>query len=135
MEIHPLQLDTACSSGSLHTLSAVNTDLKKGSRDPDTLTVGAGSHGACLTLNDHDNIRQFVQEFTFRGLLPHIEKNIRQLNDQVPLLYLVEKTTLLLLYSEERLLFDCVVTFEILVYVALGNVSILKMCCFACTLP
>ncbi|XP_028258909.1 trafficking protein particle complex subunit 8 [Parambassis ranga] len=83
MEIHPLQLDTACSSGSLHTLSAVNTDVKKGSRDPDTLTVGAGSHGACLTLNDHDNIRQFVQEFTFRGLLPHIEKNIRQLNDQL----------------------------------------------------
>lgn len=36
-----------------------------------------------LTLKDHDHIRLFVQEFTFRGLLPHIEKNIRQLNDQV----------------------------------------------------
>uniref|UniRef100_A0A3B5A3T8 Trafficking protein particle complex 8 n=1 Tax=Stegastes partitus TaxID=144197 RepID=A0A3B5A3T8_9TELE len=52
-------------------------------RDPDTLVGGAGSHGACLTLNDHDHIRQFIQEFTFRGLLPHIEKNIRQLNDQL----------------------------------------------------
>lgn len=40
-------------------------------------------HGACLTLTDHDRIRQFIQEFTFRGLLPHIEKTIRQLNDQV----------------------------------------------------
>ncbi|ELW64615.1 Trafficking protein particle complex subunit 8 [Tupaia chinensis] len=39
-------------------------------------------HGACLTLTDHDRIRQFIQEFTFRGLLPHIEKTIRQLNDQ-----------------------------------------------------
>ncbi|XP_057698000.1 trafficking protein particle complex subunit 8 isoform X2 [Corythoichthys intestinalis] len=42
-----------------------------------------GPRGACLTLDDHDHIRQFVQEFTFRGLLPHVEKNIRQLNDQV----------------------------------------------------
>ncbi|XP_076991817.1 trafficking protein particle complex subunit 8 isoform X4 [Tamandua tetradactyla] len=40
-------------------------------------------HGACLTLTDHDRIRQFIQEFTFRGLLPHIEKTIRQLNDQL----------------------------------------------------
>uniref|UniRef100_A0A3Q1EDQ8 Trafficking protein particle complex subunit 8 n=1 Tax=Acanthochromis polyacanthus TaxID=80966 RepID=A0A3Q1EDQ8_9TELE len=83
LENHALLLDTANSSGSLHTLSAVNTDLKKGARDPDVLVVGAGSHGACLTLNDHDHIRQFVQEFTFRGLLPHLEKNIRQLNDQL----------------------------------------------------
>ncbi|XP_029285270.1 trafficking protein particle complex subunit 8 isoform X2 [Cottoperca gobio] len=80
-ESHPLQLDTASSSGSLHALTAANTELKKAAREPE---VGvAGSHGACLTLNDHDHIRQFIQEFTFRGLLPHIEKNIRQLNDQL----------------------------------------------------
>ncbi|XP_044054925.1 trafficking protein particle complex subunit 8 isoform X2 [Siniperca chuatsi] len=83
LDSHPLQLDTASSSGSLHTLSAVCTDLKKGARDPENLVGGAASHGACLTLNDHDHIRQFIQEFTFRGLLPHIEKNIRQLNDQL----------------------------------------------------
>uniref|UniRef100_A0A8C3G8W7 Trafficking protein particle complex subunit 8 n=1 Tax=Cyclopterus lumpus TaxID=8103 RepID=A0A8C3G8W7_CYCLU len=83
LESHPLQLDTASSSGSLHTLSAVNPELKKGARDPESLAGGAGSHGASLTLNDHDHIRQFIQEFTFRGLLPHIEKNIRQLNDQL----------------------------------------------------
>ncbi|GAA6231935.1 trafficking protein particle complex subunit 8 [Lates japonicus] len=80
---HPLQLDTASSPGSLHTVSAVNTDLKKCARDSESIAGGAGSHGACLTLNDHDHIRQFIQEFTFRGLLPHIEKNIRQLNDQL----------------------------------------------------
>nr|XP_046247122.1 trafficking protein particle complex subunit 8 isoform X2 [Scatophagus argus] len=83
LESHPLQLDTPNSPGSLHTLSAVNTDLKKCAKDPESVTVAAGSHGACLTLNDHDHIRQFIQEFTFRGLLPHIEKNIRQLNDQL----------------------------------------------------
>uniref|UniRef100_A0A671Y287 Trafficking protein particle complex subunit 8 n=1 Tax=Sparus aurata TaxID=8175 RepID=A0A671Y287_SPAAU len=83
LESHPLQLDITSSSGSLHTLGAVKTELKKGARDPESLAGGAGSHGACLTLNDHDHIRQFIQEFTFRGLLPHIEKNIRQLNDQV----------------------------------------------------
>ncbi|XP_039983862.1 trafficking protein particle complex subunit 8 isoform X2 [Xiphias gladius] len=83
LESHPLQLDTASSSGSLHTLSTVNTDVKKGARDPESMAGGAGSHGASLTLNDHDHIRQFIQEFTFRGLLPHIEKNIRQLNDQL----------------------------------------------------
>uniref|UniRef100_A0A665TH95 Trafficking protein particle complex 8 n=1 Tax=Echeneis naucrates TaxID=173247 RepID=A0A665TH95_ECHNA len=63
LESHPLQLD-------------------EGS-DPESTAGGAGSHGVCLTLNDHDHIRQFIQEFTFRGLLPHIEKNIRQLNDQL----------------------------------------------------
>ncbi|KAK9519979.1 hypothetical protein VZT92_022668 [Zoarces viviparus] len=83
LESHPLQLDTASSSGSLHTLSAINPEPKKGARDPESLPGGAGSHGACLTLNDHDHVRQFIQEFTFRGLLPHIEKNIRQLNDQL----------------------------------------------------
>uniref|UniRef100_A0A3B3UAB1 Trafficking protein particle complex subunit 8 n=1 Tax=Poecilia latipinna TaxID=48699 RepID=A0A3B3UAB1_9TELE len=51
--------------------------------DTDSLAAAPGNHGTCLTLNDHDRIRQFIQEFTFRGLLPHIEKNIRQLNDQL----------------------------------------------------
>ncbi|XP_037325170.2 trafficking protein particle complex subunit 8 isoform X3 [Pungitius pungitius] len=75
LEPHPLQLDTA--------LCAEHPEPKKGAREPESLVGAAGSHGACLTLNDHDHIRQFIQEFTFRGLLPHIEKNIRQLNDQL----------------------------------------------------
>ncbi|XP_069778658.1 trafficking protein particle complex subunit 8 isoform X2 [Narcine bancroftii] len=44
---------------------------------------GSSARGLSLTLTDHDRIRQFIQEFTFRGLLPHIEKTIRQLNDQL----------------------------------------------------
>uniref|UniRef100_A0A8C7HJS3 Trafficking protein particle complex subunit 8 n=1 Tax=Oncorhynchus kisutch TaxID=8019 RepID=A0A8C7HJS3_ONCKI len=79
---HPLQLDTPSDTpGSLDALRAVAVETK-----PPPLTTGvaaATSHGACLTLNDHDRIRLFIQEFTFRGLLPHIEKNIRQLNDQL----------------------------------------------------
>ncbi|KAK6313879.1 hypothetical protein J4Q44_G00153380 [Coregonus suidteri] len=79
---HPLQLDTASDTpGSLDSLRSVAVETK-------TTTVYTGvaagtSHGACLTLKDHDRLRLFIQEFTFRGLLPHIEKNIRQLNDQL----------------------------------------------------
>lgn len=78
---HGLQLETVSSSGLLHNLPTVNPDLKK--PNPEHQYGGTGNHGAYLTLNDHDHIRQFIQEFTFRGLLPHIEKNIRQLNDQL----------------------------------------------------
>lgn len=56
-------------------------------RPPGTTTekkaVTGTIHGSCLTLTDHDRIRQFVQEFTFRGLIPHVEKTVRQLNDQL----------------------------------------------------
>ncbi|XP_061094723.1 trafficking protein particle complex subunit 8 isoform X1 [Conger conger] len=78
---HPLQLDHPSDPGgpqeTLEALRAVAPG-PEGKKQP-----GVTSHGACLTLNDHDRIRQFIQEFTFRGLLPHIEKNIRQLNDQL----------------------------------------------------
>nr|XP_032826932.1 trafficking protein particle complex subunit 8 [Petromyzon marinus] len=43
----------------------------------------AGPRGLCLTLADHERIRQFVHEFTVQGLLPHVERSIRQLNDQL----------------------------------------------------
>ncbi|KAM4739693.1 trafficking protein particle complex subunit 8 [Anableps anableps] len=83
LDTHPLQLDTDSCTASLLTLSPVDADGKKSTGDTDSLAAAAGNHGASLTLNDHDRIRQFIQEFTFRGLLPHIEKNIRQLNDQL----------------------------------------------------
>uniref|UniRef100_A0A3B5KZV1 Uncharacterized protein n=1 Tax=Xiphophorus couchianus TaxID=32473 RepID=A0A3B5KZV1_9TELE len=83
LDTHPLQLDTDSCTASLLTLSPVDADGKKSTGDTDSLAAAAGNHGTCLTLNDHDRIRQFIQEFTFRGLLPHIEKNIRQLNDQL----------------------------------------------------
>ncbi|XP_036613610.1 trafficking protein particle complex subunit 8 isoform X1 [Trichosurus vulpecula] len=78
---HPLQLDQSSDpasnfDGTDHIKSALSLH--------ETKKMNTGIlHGACLTLIDHDRIRQFIQEFTFRGLLPHIEKTIRQLNDQL----------------------------------------------------
>ncbi|KAI5619859.1 trafficking protein particle complex subunit 8 isoform X1 [Silurus asotus] len=83
-DTHPLKLDPtadpgyACNHG--EAINSVDTDLSGSQKQTPT---SPQAHGVCLTLNDHDRIRQFIQEFTFRGLLPHIEKNIRQLNDQL----------------------------------------------------
>ncbi|XP_027035371.2 trafficking protein particle complex subunit 8 isoform X1 [Tachysurus fulvidraco] len=81
---HPLNLDQTADPdypcNSSEAVNSVDMDLSR-SQKPTPSTSQA--HGVCLTLNDHDRIRQFIQEFTFRGLLPHIEKNIRQLNDQL----------------------------------------------------
>ncbi|XP_030069726.1 trafficking protein particle complex subunit 8 isoform X2 [Microcaecilia unicolor] len=78
---HPPQLDHLSDPGGnfectdcVSQLDSVNETRKSSAGTP---------HGACLTLTDHDRIRQFIQEFTFRGLVPHIEKTIRQLNDQL----------------------------------------------------
>eukprot|EP00117_Sycon_ciliatum_P046803 scpid5573/ scgid3607/ Trafficking protein particle complex subunit 8; Protein TRS85 homolog len=40
-------------------------------------------HGQFLTVSDHDRLRIFVNEFAVRGLIPHIERSIRALTDQV----------------------------------------------------
>lgn len=81
---HPLKLDQTADPGypcnSREAVNSVDMELSRSQKQTPTTSQ---AHGACLTLNDHDRIRQFIQEFTFRGLLPHIEKNIRQLNDQV----------------------------------------------------
>ncbi|EMP36724.1 Trafficking protein particle complex subunit 8 [Chelonia mydas] len=78
---HPLQLDHLSDTSTsfdateyIKTTTSLHESKKASSGTP---------HGTCLTLTDHDRIRQFIQEFTFRGLLPHIEKTIRQLNDQL----------------------------------------------------
>ncbi|XP_029778813.1 trafficking protein particle complex subunit 8 isoform X4 [Suricata suricatta] len=78
---HPLQLDS--SSDASNSIDGPE-HVKSASSLHETKKANTGIiHGACLTLTDHDRIRQFIQEFTFRGLLPHIEKTIRQLNDQL----------------------------------------------------
>lgn len=78
--IHPLQIDQ-CGDPPNNT---DGSESKSASSVHETKKAStAVIRGACLTLTDHDRIRQFIQEFTFRGLLPHIEKTIRQLNDQV----------------------------------------------------
>ena len=39
--------------------------------------------GKCMTLLDQDRIKAFIYEFSVRGLLPHIEKLMRNLSEQV----------------------------------------------------
>ncbi|XP_042232153.1 trafficking protein particle complex subunit 8-like isoform X3 [Homarus americanus] len=43
----------------------------------------AQHHGGCLTSSDVDRIRIFVHEFCVRSLIPHVERQIRHLNDVV----------------------------------------------------
>ncbi|XP_068093412.1 trafficking protein particle complex subunit 8 isoform X2 [Hyperolius riggenbachi] len=76
---HPLdQVNDAGSS-----FDGLDTERPAGPGSEAKKTGSGTPHGSCLTLTDHDRIRQFVHEFTFRGLIPHIEKTIRQLNDQL----------------------------------------------------
>ncbi|KAK2883564.1 hypothetical protein Q8A67_017201 [Cirrhinus molitorella] len=86
-ETHPLQLDQSTDAGfpgNNASQSVNNVDATRPQKQASvTSHTTPTPRGTCLTLNDHDHIRQFIQEFTFRGLLPHIEKNIRQLNDQL----------------------------------------------------
>ncbi|XP_045613313.1 trafficking protein particle complex subunit 8 [Procambarus clarkii] len=49
-------------------------------------SLPAGSvqhHGGCLTSSDVDRIRIFVHEFCVRSLIPHVERQVRYLNDVV----------------------------------------------------
>ncbi|XP_039189440.1 trafficking protein particle complex subunit 8 isoform X3 [Crotalus tigris] len=77
---HPLQLDHASDSSCFDGTDYIKPNLSMHESKKSNMWT---PHGICLTLTDHDRIRQFIQEFTFRGLLPHIEKTIRQLNDQL----------------------------------------------------
>uniref|UniRef100_A0A9J7ZGF4 Trafficking protein particle complex subunit 8 n=1 Tax=Cyprinus carpio carpio TaxID=630221 RepID=A0A9J7ZGF4_CYPCA len=87
LQTHPLQLDHLTDAGypgNDASQSVNNVDeMRPQKQASGTSHTSPTPRGTCLTLNDHDHIRQFIQEFTFRGLLPHIEKNIRQLNDQL----------------------------------------------------
>ncbi|TRY86426.1 hypothetical protein DNTS_004202, partial [Danionella cerebrum] len=81
-DTHPLQLEPQTDDslpGNDQSPAANSVSAAKAQKQT---AANLTPRGNCLTLNDHDHIRQFLQEFTFRGLLPHIEKNIRQFNDQ-----------------------------------------------------
>ena len=41
------------------------------------------THGLCLTVSDQDRIKIFVHEFCVRGLVPWVERTMRNLNEQV----------------------------------------------------
>ncbi|XP_031564684.1 trafficking protein particle complex subunit 8-like [Actinia tenebrosa] len=41
------------------------------------------THGLCLSLSDQDRIKIFIHELAFRGLLPYIERMMKNLYDQI----------------------------------------------------
>ncbi|GAB6022907.1 Trafficking protein particle complex 8 [Chamberlinius hualienensis] len=64
------------------------SDFANEQTTPTTLSGGRkpGSyllHGVCLSSEDTDRIRLFIQEFSMRSLLPFIEKQMSILNEQV----------------------------------------------------
>ena len=48
-----------------------------------TISAKSGTHGLCLTVSDQDRIKIFVHEFCVRGLVPWVERTMRNLNEQV----------------------------------------------------
>lgn len=67
----------------------LNTNVWAGinsSTTPVSTPLGNNSlipHGACLTTPDIDRIRAFIHDMCAHALLPHIEKQIQQLHDQI----------------------------------------------------
>lgn len=52
--------------------------------DDESNTSSTVVHGAYLTLDDHKNIRGFINEFITKGLLPWVETNLKMFNEQIP---------------------------------------------------
>ncbi|XP_071516837.1 trafficking protein particle complex subunit 8 isoform X2 [Panulirus ornatus] len=50
---------------------------------PSLPTSSGHHHGGCLTSSDVDRIRIFIHEFCVRSLIPHVERQIRYLNEVV----------------------------------------------------
>jgi len=53
------------------------SDLKQSS------VVAEKGYGCCLTLQDHESLRKFMHEFASNGLIPHVEKIIRNCSEQI----------------------------------------------------
>ncbi|KAE8746892.1 hypothetical protein FOCC_FOCC006312 [Frankliniella occidentalis] len=67
----------------------INTNVWAGissNATPVTSPLGSNHllpHGACLTTPDLDRIRGFIHDMCSHALLPHVEKQIQQLHDQI----------------------------------------------------
>ncbi|KAK8399491.1 hypothetical protein O3P69_003521 [Scylla paramamosain] len=61
----------------------ISSDVPVMVNRPNMLVGTAQHHGGCLTSSDVDRIRIFIHEFCVRSLIPHVEKQIRYLNEVV----------------------------------------------------
>ena len=64
-------------------LSTHGFDTNTIASNASTTTTSATAHGLCLTVSDQDRIKIFVHEFCVRGLVPWVERTMRNLNEQV----------------------------------------------------
>ena len=64
-------------------LSSQGFDTATTTSNSNASTTTASAHGLCLTVSDQDRIKIFVHEFCVRGLVPWVERTMRNLNDQV----------------------------------------------------
>ena len=46
-------------------------------------------HGGCLTTEDLDRIQSLINDFCLKSLLPHIERQMKLLNESVRLEFLI----------------------------------------------
>lgn len=61
----------------------ISSDVPVMVNRPNVVLGTAQHHGGCLTSSDVDRIRIFIHEFCVRSLIPHVEKQIRYLNEVV----------------------------------------------------
>lgn len=61
----------------------ISSDVPVMVNRPNLPAGAAQHHGGCLTSSDVDRIRIFIHEFCVRSLIPHVEKQIRYLNEVV----------------------------------------------------
>lgn len=57
-----------------------------GTDDSDSSVRNAVRYGDHLTLEDHQRLQRFLEEFVTKGLLPHLEQLMRTMNDRVSVL-------------------------------------------------
>ncbi|XP_077295309.1 trafficking protein particle complex subunit 8 homolog l(3)76BDm [Arctopsyche grandis] len=97
VQVHPLSpSEDIESSIAFDSANSLQSDVMSNSMESDTGVInpnvwentsgnaGIGVvHGACLSTQDIENIRVFVQDFAFKALLPYFERQIFQLQDAV----------------------------------------------------
>nr|XP_002129871.1 trafficking protein particle complex subunit 8-like [Ciona intestinalis] len=68
----------------IETSTVVHPDDQKWMKDlKHTVPTQESGYGCCLTLADHDNLRNFLFDFASHGLIPHMEKTIRNFSEQI----------------------------------------------------
>ncbi|XP_077982517.1 trafficking protein particle complex subunit 8-like [Glandiceps talaboti] len=86
-ELTPPPTSSSSSSSSSSSTSsstvAQNTNIMNKLNQRPVVSKSSDAHGVCLTPSDRDRLRIFIHEFTVRGLLGYVERQIRILSEQL----------------------------------------------------